>query len=345
MDGFTYNGIHSSKLGCYLAQNAADRWFQSPDFENYKEEINGRDGGYYYGNRAKIRSIALDIFFEDITIGTREKIRQWLDRNSAGDLIFDSRPFETYRNVRLGKVVPGKIYTTHLPGYPHDTYSGTFTATFELYEPYGYLNYKYYTDYDRENAGSYSGMMEVQRMPEAPTADSTTFLMYNPGTIACDTVLTIAGSAPNGITITNATNGTKCALNSLPASGSLVIDSAKGTVKAGGNMNFSYHDEGYLKLAPYGWKYDDITAETTAGSDEVMLDNCDPGPDMVGKYIWLNGKWRKITAINGHIATIEDTMSSAVSEICTITGMNELTISGDGYTLTSIAIDYAPIIP
>lgn len=198
MEGFTFNGIHSSKLGCFYIPDASGRWFASPEFETYDEEVFGRDGGYRYGTRTRIRTISLKMYFEDITIETRERIRQWLDRKVCGDLVFDDRPFVTYRNVCPAKTVQGQMYTEHLQGMPQDTYSGTFTVDFKLYEPFGYLNYNYYTGYDTESSALYSGMLEEMEMPAAPTTASRAFLMYNPGTEVCDTVITLAGTAANG---------------------------------------------------------------------------------------------------------------------------------------------------
>ena len=83
--GFTYNGIHSSKYNCYYIPDANDRWFASPEFEVYSKEVPERAGGYGYGARTKIRSLTLKVYFEDITIGTREKIRSWLTEKSVGE--------------------------------------------------------------------------------------------------------------------------------------------------------------------------------------------------------------------------------------------------------------------
>lgn len=153
----------------------------------FEEEVTGRDGGYWYGNRAKIRTFSLKCYFEDITIATRERIRQWLDRKTRGQLIFDNRPF-VYYDVRPTKVVTGKIYPHSLPGFPGEFYSGTITVTFDCYEPYGILKYNYYEDTDTEGARMYCGMVSSAQMPAAPTTSSTSWLMYNCGTEPCDTV-------------------------------------------------------------------------------------------------------------------------------------------------------------
>lgn len=212
LNGFTYNGIHSETLGCWYIPDASDNWRASPEYEVMDQDVVGRNGGYYYGNRVKSRVFTLKMYFEDITAETRERIRAWLDRKTSGRLIFDDRPF-VYYNVRPTKTEPGKLYTTRHGGSSFDRYSGTFTLTFTAYEAFGFLKYKYYTDYDQDGAGVYCGMLEENEMPAAPTAASESFLLYNCGTEPCGAKITLAGSAPNGVVIKNKTNGTKCALN------------------------------------------------------------------------------------------------------------------------------------
>lgn len=85
MNGFTYNGIHSSLFNCYYIPNQTDRWFASPEFTVYEKDVLGRDGGYYYGNKAKIRTLSLKVFFEDITVEMREQIRAWLNKDVMGE--------------------------------------------------------------------------------------------------------------------------------------------------------------------------------------------------------------------------------------------------------------------
>ena len=139
MDGFSYCGIHCSRYNIGYIPDAKERWFQSPSFTLYEEDVSGRDGGYYYGNNVKIRKFTLQCYFEEITRETREEIRNWLDRNTKGKLIFDERPF-VYYNVRPSDVTSGEVYAILTPR--GEVYSGTFSATFSAYEPYGHLTSK-----------------------------------------------------------------------------------------------------------------------------------------------------------------------------------------------------------
>ena len=138
-DGFTYGGIHCSKFNITYIPDAKTRWFSSPSFSVYEEEVSRRDGGYYYGNNVKIRKFTLQCYFEEITREMREDLRNWLDRNTKGRLVFDERPY-VYYNVRPTDVTTGEIYA--LLKAEGEVFSGTFTATFSAYEPYGHVPYK-----------------------------------------------------------------------------------------------------------------------------------------------------------------------------------------------------------
>ena len=99
-----------------------------------------------------------------------------------------------------------------------------------------------------------TGLLPSSEMPDAPEATDSSFLLYNPGTQPCNTLLQIGGAGTN-ITLSNAANGTFCKLHSLPETGYLEIDSALGKVTwvhdDERDTFFEYHNEGYLTLAPY----------------------------------------------------------------------------------------------
>ena len=80
-----------------------------------------------------------------------------------------------------------------------------------------------------------------------------------------------------------------------------MIDSAKGAIykvqDGSKTLDFSLHDEGYIRLEPFWRRYDNITAETTEGSVDVTLGNCDPDASFVGKYLRIDGGWKRIEAI------------------------------------------------
>lgn len=248
MSGFTYNGVHSSTYNVEYIPDASARWWDSADFEIYKTEVGWHNGGYIYGNAAKIRVIELSCFFEEITIAQKESIRRWLGRNTKGNLTIDDRPFVYYK-VRPGGIVPGKIYNDN------GKYSGTFTVKFVAENPFGYLNRKFNTANDHDNASDYCNIRAEANMPAAPGTASTSFSVYNPGTEPCGLTIQLSGSTSKPISFYNSTNKTRCAISSLPSNNLVLkIDGDTGMVTVingtASSNGFAYHDFGIVRLEP-----------------------------------------------------------------------------------------------
>ena len=273
MSGFTFNGKHSSQFSVDYIPDGAARWFHGPEFDIYKTDVAWKNGGYYYGNAVKIRKIELDCYFEEITIATREKIRNWLGRNVFGELIFDDRPFVEYY-VRPSDVVSGEIY--------NDTgkYSGTFHVSFEAYNPFGYLTRKYNTGSETDQASDYCGLIDRSLMPDAPTVNSRSFQVYNPGTETCGMTIRIRGTTENPIMFVNHTNETSCIFESLPGN-NLTLDingdtgyciSYVGTNTSVYESAYAYHDRGIVRLEPcYTEQNINYTYTSDSGTAKVPL--------------------------------------------------------------------------
>lgn len=58
MDGFSFDGIHSSRMGCYYHPDPKGRGERSADFEVRELVTDALDGGYYIGARVKPRAFA-----------------------------------------------------------------------------------------------------------------------------------------------------------------------------------------------------------------------------------------------------------------------------------------------
>lgn len=56
MDGFSFNGIHCSALGCWYHPDPKDRGSEMEDYEISAIEPEHRDGGYYICERVKPRT-------------------------------------------------------------------------------------------------------------------------------------------------------------------------------------------------------------------------------------------------------------------------------------------------
>ena len=100
-------------------------------------------------------------------------------------------------------------------------YSGTFTAAFTCYDPFGKMNQISYTDGCDPHTLARTGILPAAIMPPAPTVNSRSFLLYNPGTEAAHTVIRLAGDVGDGLLIRNLTTGQRCSVVNLE-SGSLL---------------------------------------------------------------------------------------------------------------------------
>ena len=137
-----------------------------------------------------------------------ENIYRWLYRGTRGRLIFDHKPY-CYYDVAVSKRIVITLYD-----YSDESggklYSGTFTASFTCYEPFGMMFQTNYTTEPGSAALARTGMLPASMMPEAPSIASRSFLLYNPGTEVAHTIIRVAGDVGDGMLIRNLTTGQRC---------------------------------------------------------------------------------------------------------------------------------------
>ncbi len=100
-----------------------------------------------------------------------------------------------------------------------------------------------------------TGLLSAEMMPPAPTVDSRSFLLYNPGTERAHTIIRLAGDVGEGLLIRNLTTRQRCRAQNLTASSLLpgavlALDSEKGQTRIelgeDNSLAFPFHDEGYI---------------------------------------------------------------------------------------------------
>lgn len=173
--------------------------------------------------------------------------------------------------------------------------------------------------------------------------------VFNQGTVECGCTITIGGSAPNGLEIYNSTNNTRCVLRGLPSSGYLRINSDTGLIQLvsgyGTEHGFTYHDYGYITLAPNNMPEFSATVGHTAGSTQVTF--VDARPSIQGKYLYIDGVWRKVnTVLHDRVWAISGSIDTAAvttnTERVPLGVMNAITVSGAGASLTRFGLTYTP---
>ena len=201
-----------------------------------------------------------------------------------------------------------------------------------------------------ESELSETGLLPAEVNPEAPTVNSSFFLLYSPGTETGHTVFRVAGDVgEEGLLIRNLTTGQKCKVVNLKA-GSLLegacleLDSEKCQTRIvlgdKTELAFPFHDEGYITLAPCLPFVRTINVSHTAGSNMVSSNGAF-APHMRGQYLYLDG-WkciRQVTDANTVILSVP-AERTGMTDTPVVT-MNEIEITGgEGLTRFEVECQY-----
>ena len=350
MKGFKYRGQHSSDMNVFYIPDALTRGSFQSEYDIIDSERAWQSGGEYFKARVKTKEFKLDCFYDQITYEQREKIIRWLDRRTYGELIFDERPWAAYF-VRPTKFIEFKDYNQN--SHSEELFSGTFTITFSAYDPFARLLYLEDIDGQDPHAVIETGILPASFTPDTVSVSDTDFLVYNPGTELGHSVIRFAGSTGSSdFTIFNSTTGDKFTLRS-----GLTTDTGeyyeafsktgrveKVTSLGERVLDFAFHNDGYLTFAPCFPIYRDTLVQTSTGSKIITSSKETFSLDMVGKYIFVDGKWRYIGKVNSETeAELNTTVSNTGTETTNIVTMNYLTITkASDATITKLEVECLP---
>lgn len=305
-----------------------------PEYEVASIDRSWTPGGEYFHTRVTSRVKELECFYEQITIAERERILRWLDRRTSGKLIFDERPYAAYF-VRPTKKIEFKDQLQTEMG--EKLYSGTFTITFTAYDPFAELLWDTIDGHeDNEQAIAETGLLASSQMPKLVAPSDTDCLIYNPGTEIGHSIIRFAGkTGSSNLEIYNAATGDKCVLKAgLETIGDeyYEIDSKTGRfLKVNGsvkNIDFAFHDEGYITFIPHDPILRDIPITTTNGSKSVKSSEPIFNASLIEKWIHIEDDWFYISDIvSEYEANINVPASKTATGIATIATMNYLTIT------------------
>ena len=338
--GFSFNGLDIYDLGLEYAPDNQDSYvWISASSSLSEEKVSAHDGGYFYGAIKQPKDFVLRCYYEDTDVrgGIMSKIDSYFKVGTTGKLYFKNRPWLYY----IATVVAVDVSSMF------NSKNGLVTINMRAYYPYARSDFNYL---DTETNVSYqdvlknSGMFtSAEQMPDSTIVaaseltNSTSFILYNPGTARANVSIEIAGDVDQGVIVSNSTTGQEMKFVAMSKAKTtnvgkhVVCDSMTGkTVLYDETLctatpAFLYHSYGFIDLAPSYPIMRKVHAVTAENSDTVhMQDVLDV--DVVGKYIWLN-KWFKIVGQpdNEHIV-----VDSAVSDFdifdTEIVTMNELTV-------------------
>ena len=334
---FTFCGISAADCGLIYVPKAENIFVWDSNYTTHSLEVDGHDGGYWYGSTVKPKTFDLDCYFEDITSLQIKKAQTLFNRGRTGELIFSDRPFLAYTATVTEWSRP-EIYglkngliTLHLTAYyPFALMDRLFVADFEEYG-------SEYEELVRDSTGvlteAKTPVNIIDTTPALTTA--TQFFLYNPGDEKADTIIRIAGDVGTGVSIYNAATKQTCTIKGITkaltstAGKWLEIDSGTGKVYLTNGttpvMSFLYHDNGFVQLEGAAPINREITISYIGN---VVSSNGEFTPDMENKYILINGTWRKITDyFNADDMKINYTFGAPGAAVSDIATMNVVTVT------------------
>lgn len=95
--GFSFDGIHSSRLGITRVSEG-DRYDELlvPEIEDKIVDVPGGDGSYFFGSLYRNREISISIAFDSLTENQFRQLRKLLATRRPCQLVFDERPYKIY---------------------------------------------------------------------------------------------------------------------------------------------------------------------------------------------------------------------------------------------------------
>ena len=357
---FSYCGIPCEDFGLRYIPDQKARAFDQAEYTPITETVTARVGSNWFGNTVKNLDFTLLCFYEDLTPGEQDAIYRWMHKDTVGELRFVDRPW-CYYIVRPSKKPAGDNYVVY-DAEGNGRFSGKITFYLTCYEAYARIDRTYtvstsgvqaslptgeVTEADWESAKDFCGLVETSQMPYPSAWTATAQAIYNPGTEITNHVkISIAGSAPNGVTIGNYTTGEVCKLTSLPENKTLIQNSELGTVtyQDTGDYAFSYHNFGYITLAGCG-AYRKLWIASTANSATITSNEQFRKATDVGKYVFIGSAWYKILSVTNFSSAILDRTVNVGGEQETIMAtMNEIYVQGEDVNLTDLKIEYTPLV-
>ena len=339
--GFSFCDVDIYNLGLEYAPELSSTDVYSPASKSVQEQrIESQDGGYFYGVTTNPKDFVLRCYYEmaDVRDGIMTAIGQCFKAGRTGRLVFAKRPWCWYTATVVD------IDTSRMLNYMN----GLITIKLRAYHPFARCDQTvpaasdpFYNDMINN-----SGMLtDAEKMPTtqlvsggSDLTQETSFLLYNPGTERTHVAIEIAGDVVDGVSVSNSTTGQTCKFVAMSkaittdVSKYIVTDAMNGkTVLTNGTTSqlaFLYHDSGFIELEPSYPIIRNISASYTNGSANVSLSTSVTSSEVLHKYIYLAGTWRKITKVNNaQSIKVSPSLSATGTAVTDIVTMNELTVS------------------
>lgn len=352
--GFSFCGVDIADLGLEYAPALGNTYvFGAGEVSVQQEEFEGQDGGYFYGTTVKPKDFVLRCFFQDehIAHGIISRIDGFFRRGRTGRLVFDKRDWLWYTATVIN------VDVKDLKNYKN----GFITITLRAYYPFARHDYlgistaNAYSDYLQKNSGLLKNSVMPGTAADAPLNENINMLLYNGGTEPASVAIAIAGNAGEAVTtIRNKTTKQTCGFvaftkaDTTDAGKYILLDGINGktliTDGTESEYGFMYHDHGFIELAPSFPIERNVSVLYNQDENTVNIPMSVARYGLMGKYIYLENGWRKITGINDAGDAIVDYLFSGKGNAVTnIVTMNEISIElSAGAELTKLEFIYKP---
>lgn len=141
--GFRFGNIHTKDLHLTVVSSSS-RYNKNllPAPTDYKDDVPGNNGSYYYGQTFGNRDFTVNVAFDSVDEPTWRRISQIFSTDKLKDLVFDENPYKTYRaKLRSAPDFKFVCFTDRKTG--QRIYKGEGTFNFICYHPLAYCFNKY----------------------------------------------------------------------------------------------------------------------------------------------------------------------------------------------------------
>lgn len=156
--GFTFNGVHSSKLGIVRVSDG-DRYNKEllPTFSDITATVPGLDETYYFGSTYTQKTITVKFAFDSLTDAQIREMRKLFSSKKPQDLIFDETPYKVY-SVKVNN--PPKLNYLCFEEEEQRLYKGDGEIDFVAYSPFARSRFKYLDDYTLTHIPEWKGSID-----------------------------------------------------------------------------------------------------------------------------------------------------------------------------------------
>ena len=156
--GFTYGNKHSSDLGIVRVSDGS-RFNENllPTIQDKTVQIPGGDGTYYFGSYYTQRQFSVSFAFDSLTEEQLATLKSHFGDKKIHDLVFDERPYKTYRAK-----VTGTATLKYIPFGSERVYKGEGTLQFTCYQPFAICKKKWLNGYNNSNKNEWAAASRLK---------------------------------------------------------------------------------------------------------------------------------------------------------------------------------------